>query len=178
MWDEADAILSQHLSDRNEENQVKLMLKFQTNTSKIRVRERNISTERPPLVGEVSANVCGSRVPRGQSEGSLLPYFLLSRPEERSNKIVSFLISGYILLPWPSFQMVCSFSKSNTATYVGLIIEILCMVYKWKNVRSIFYDSIYFSLSSSVNNKFSAWNAEQFVFKSIPLRPVHLRTLC
>jgi hypothetical protein len=31
------------------------------------VRKRTIPTERPPLVGEVSANFCGKRVLRGQS---------------------------------------------------------------------------------------------------------------
>jgi hypothetical protein len=40
-----------------------------------------VPTERPPLVGEVSANVCGWRVPRGRRDGSLRPYFRLSRPE-------------------------------------------------------------------------------------------------
>jgi hypothetical protein len=33
------------------------------------VREQTIPTERPPLVGEVSANVCGYRVSRGQRNG-------------------------------------------------------------------------------------------------------------
>jgi hypothetical protein len=33
-------------------------------------RERTIQTVRPPLVGEVSANVCGYRVSRGQRDGS------------------------------------------------------------------------------------------------------------
>jgi hypothetical protein len=37
------------------------------------VRERTIPTERPPLVGEVNANFCGYRVPRGQQ--SLLLYY-------------------------------------------------------------------------------------------------------
>jgi hypothetical protein len=32
----------------------------------ILVRKRTIPTERPPLVGEVSANFCGQRVSRGQ----------------------------------------------------------------------------------------------------------------
>jgi hypothetical protein len=36
----------------------------------VRVRERTIPTERPPLVGEVIANFCGQRVPRGQRDGS------------------------------------------------------------------------------------------------------------
>jgi hypothetical protein len=35
------------------------------------VRKRIIPTERPPLVGEVSANFCGWRVPRCQRDGSL-----------------------------------------------------------------------------------------------------------
>jgi hypothetical protein len=30
------------------------------------VRKRTVPTERPPLVGEVSANLCGQRVLRGQ----------------------------------------------------------------------------------------------------------------
>jgi hypothetical protein len=30
------------------------------------VRKRTIPTERPPLVGEVSANLCGQRVLRGE----------------------------------------------------------------------------------------------------------------
>jgi hypothetical protein len=34
------------------------------------VRARIIPTERPPLVGEVSANFCGQRVLRGQYNGS------------------------------------------------------------------------------------------------------------
>jgi hypothetical protein len=45
------------------------------------VRERTIPTERPPLVGEVIANYCGYRVPRGQRDGSLRPYSRFSRQE-------------------------------------------------------------------------------------------------
>jgi hypothetical protein len=44
------------------------------------VRERTIPTEWPPLVGKVSAKFCGYRVPRGQRDGSLRPYYRLSRP--------------------------------------------------------------------------------------------------
>jgi hypothetical protein len=33
------------------------------------VGERAIPTERQPFVGEVSANFCGQRVPRGQRDG-------------------------------------------------------------------------------------------------------------
>jgi hypothetical protein len=45
------------------------------------VRERTIPTERPSLVSEVSANVCGYRVSRGQRGGYLRPYSWFSRPE-------------------------------------------------------------------------------------------------
>jgi hypothetical protein len=37
------------------------------------VRKQTIPTERPPLVGEVSANFCGQKVSRGQHNGSPLP---------------------------------------------------------------------------------------------------------
>jgi hypothetical protein len=46
----------------------------QWENSMVSVRERTIPTERPPLVGEVIANFCGYRVPRGQRDGSLRPY--------------------------------------------------------------------------------------------------------
>jgi hypothetical protein len=45
------------------------------------VREQTIPTERPPLVGEVSANFCGYWVPRDQRDGSLRPYSRFSRQE-------------------------------------------------------------------------------------------------
>jgi hypothetical protein len=45
------------------------------------VCEWTIPTEWPPLVGEVSANFCRQRVPRGQCDGSLRPYSRISRPE-------------------------------------------------------------------------------------------------
>jgi hypothetical protein len=38
------------------------------------VGNRTISTELPQLVGEVSDNFCGYRVPRGQCDGTLWPY--------------------------------------------------------------------------------------------------------
>jgi hypothetical protein len=37
------------------------------------VRKRTMPTERPPLVGEVSANYCGYRVSHGQRNGSPRP---------------------------------------------------------------------------------------------------------
>jgi hypothetical protein len=45
------------------------------------VRERTIPTERPPLVGEVSANFCWLMVLHGQRDGSVRQYSRLSRPE-------------------------------------------------------------------------------------------------
>jgi hypothetical protein len=53
----------------------------QKKNSMVWVRERTIPTERPPLVGEVTASFCGWRVPRGQRDGSLRPYSRFSRQE-------------------------------------------------------------------------------------------------
>jgi hypothetical protein len=50
--------------------------------SMVWVRERTIPTERPPLVGEVIANLCGYRVPLGQRDGSLRPYSRFSRQKQ------------------------------------------------------------------------------------------------
>jgi hypothetical protein len=58
------------------QNQTKLKL-----NSMVWVRKRTIPTERPRLVGEVIANFCGQRVPRGQRDGSLRPYSRFSRQE-------------------------------------------------------------------------------------------------
>jgi hypothetical protein len=60
------------------------------------VRERSIPTERPPLVGEVSAIFCGYRVSRGQCDGT---YSRFSRPEpllflSSSSSIVLMRLSG------------------------------------------------------------------------------------
>jgi hypothetical protein len=46
-----------------------------------RVREQTILTKQPPLDGEVSANFCGQREPRGQRDGSIQAYSRLSKPE-------------------------------------------------------------------------------------------------
>jgi hypothetical protein len=61
--------------DRNIQGTKKLKVK-----SVVRVRERTISIERPPLVEEVSVYFCGKRVLRGQRDGSLLSYSHFSRP--------------------------------------------------------------------------------------------------
>jgi hypothetical protein len=44
-----------------------------------KTKKRTIPTDRS-LIGEVSANFCGYRVPRGQRDGSLRQYSRLSRP--------------------------------------------------------------------------------------------------
>jgi hypothetical protein len=55
---------------------------IQTKTNSVDwVRERTVPTEWPPLVGEVSVNLCGYRVLRSQHNGSLQPYSQLCRPE-------------------------------------------------------------------------------------------------
>jgi hypothetical protein len=69
------------------------------NNSVALVRERTIPTERHPFVSEVSANVWGYRVPRGQRDGSLRPYSRLSRPEpllflSSSSSVVPTRLSG------------------------------------------------------------------------------------
>jgi hypothetical protein len=58
-----------------------------------------IPTERPPLVGEVSAKFRRYRVQRVQRDRSLRPYSRLSRPEQllflsRSSSIVLTKLSG------------------------------------------------------------------------------------
>jgi hypothetical protein len=63
------------------------------------VCECAIQIERPPLVGEASANFCGRRVLRGQRDGSIRPYSRLSRPEPllflpSSSSIVLTRLSG------------------------------------------------------------------------------------
>jgi hypothetical protein len=67
-------------------------------TSVTWVRERTILTKRP-LVGDVSANFCGERVPHGQHDGSLQPYSQLSRSElllflPSSSSVVLMRLSG------------------------------------------------------------------------------------
>jgi hypothetical protein len=56
-------------------------------------------TERLPLVGEGSANLCAQMVPRGQRDGSLRPYSRFSRPEpllflSSSSSVVLTRLSG------------------------------------------------------------------------------------
>jgi hypothetical protein len=57
-----------------------MSLQNKTNSMAL-VHKWTIPTERPPLVGEVSANFCGWRVSHGQHTGSPWPYSRFSRPE-------------------------------------------------------------------------------------------------
>jgi hypothetical protein len=60
----------------------KISLSYKQTNPVAWVRERTIPTKWPPLVGEVSANVCGYRVLRGQRDGSLWLYSRISRPDK------------------------------------------------------------------------------------------------
>jgi hypothetical protein len=62
------------------EHKNKLIQHYNKTNSVVWVREQAIPTERPPLVGEVTANFYGQRVPRGR-DGSLRPYSRFSRQE-------------------------------------------------------------------------------------------------
>jgi hypothetical protein len=76
MWRAFKTLRTTALGDVNLEN----MKQKQTNSVAL-FRERTIPTERPPLVGEVSANFCRYRVLLGQYNGSLRPYSRFSIPE-------------------------------------------------------------------------------------------------
>jgi hypothetical protein len=86
------------------------------------VRERTISTERPPLVDEVSANFWGKKVPRGQRDGSLRPYSLLSRPEpllflSGSSSVVLTRLSGPRSKP-NTYQKMWQTRESNPDLWI------------------------------------------------------------
>jgi hypothetical protein len=103
-WDDFRRLINKRLA-LNVSLKPKKLLKQQSSSSTIQYSgrlERNtrtIPTERPPLVGEVSANFCGYMVPRGQRDVSLLPYSQLSRPEpllflSSSSSVVLTRLSG------------------------------------------------------------------------------------
>jgi hypothetical protein len=82
------------------------------------VRQRTIPSERPPLVGEVSAKFCGYRVPRGQRDVSPLPYSRFSVPEpllfhSSSSLIVLTRLSGPRSRPTTS-QKIWERRESNS----------------------------------------------------------------
>jgi hypothetical protein len=64
------------------------------------VRERNLPTERPPFIGEVSVTFFADRwVPRGKGDGSLRQYFRFHKPEQLlclpdSSSIILMRLSG------------------------------------------------------------------------------------
>jgi hypothetical protein len=63
------------------------MHKYKQTNSVVSVRKRTIPTERPPLVGEVSANFSGKRVSRGQRNESPRPLISVT-----IGKMTSYLI--------------------------------------------------------------------------------------
>jgi hypothetical protein len=65
------------------EEKQQLFLRFGGGGIKLvaRVSERTIPTERPPLVGDVSAKFCGKRMTGGQCSGSLRLYSRISSPQ-------------------------------------------------------------------------------------------------
>jgi hypothetical protein len=86
------------------------------------VREWTIPTERPLLVGEVSANVCWYRMPCGQSYGSLRPYSRLSRPEpllflSNGSSVVLKRLCGSRSRPTTS-QKICSAGNRNPDLWI------------------------------------------------------------
>jgi hypothetical protein len=81
----------------------------QTNSVPL-VCKRTIPTERPSLVGEVSANFCGYRVSRGQRSGSPRPYSRFSRLEPllflpSSSSIILTRLSGPRFRPTTSHKL-------------------------------------------------------------------------
>jgi hypothetical protein len=129
------------------------------------VRERTIPTERPPLVGEVSANFCAWRVPRGQRDGSLRPYSHISRPEplfclpsSSSVEIIHFIQKYLIVfIVWPSTQrlskqnniIVLAFQSfggpSITTVFFKCFLLLLDTHYMFRPLRAIFRWNIYTS---------------------------------
>jgi hypothetical protein len=74
--------------DKFPKYQMKILLDFNTKVDKQTKNKfrglgsrANYTDERPPLVGEVSANFYGYRVSRGQYNGSLTQHSRFSRPE-------------------------------------------------------------------------------------------------
>jgi hypothetical protein len=86
------------------------------------VCERTISTERPPLVGEVSANLYGYRVSRGRLNGSPRLYSRVSRPEpllflSSSSSVVLTRLSGPRSRPTTS-QKIWKRRESNPDLWI------------------------------------------------------------
>jgi hypothetical protein len=104
------------------------------------VRERTIPTERPPLVGELSTNFFGYRVPCSQREGSLLPYSWLSR-QKLTSQIVKLKETSIIY--WnvyirnldilPSLSAVSGHFSSHWETNMIMTLLRLHQKTRWKS---------------------------------------------
>jgi hypothetical protein len=73
------------IPDKSEDIKLRSNDNKQKKNSGALVRQRTIPTERPPLVGEVSANFSGQRVSRGQRNESPRP---LTQKEKREKIIL------------------------------------------------------------------------------------------
>jgi hypothetical protein len=92
------------------------------------VRDGTIPTERPQLVGEISANFCWYRVPLGQRHGSLRPYSRLSRPEPLL--FLPQLLSCTHEAEWTPFQ-----SHYFSENLVAQVIELGSLAHSLKNIE-------------------------------------------
>jgi hypothetical protein len=90
--------------------------------SMVWVRKQTIPTERQPLVGEVIANFCRQRVPRGQRDGSLWPYSRFSRQEPlRFHQVAPQLYSLGWVDPVPDTLLFFSGSAGNRTWASGSV---------------------------------------------------------
>jgi hypothetical protein len=81
---------------------------FNCENSVTLVRKRTIPTERPPLVGQVSANICGNRVSRGQRNGSPRPHSRFSTPD-----FFNCMWQNYLLFSRPHIPISQQWSPTN-----------------------------------------------------------------
>jgi hypothetical protein len=97
-------------NDNNNNNNKHILLiiciyvkcKKKKNNSGALVREQTILAERPPLVGEVSANFCGYRVPCCQRDGLTcnLSMHIFKCADDHADSPVSLLSLGVCLHLW------------------------------------------------------------------------------
>jgi hypothetical protein len=91
-----------------------IIIKTNSNNFVAWVREWTMPSERPPLVGEVSANFCGYRVPRGRRDGSLRPIIMLANSISYEFRLVAsyFLPLRSKYFPrqsvWNNLDLCCS----------------------------------------------------------------------
>jgi hypothetical protein len=95
------------------------------------VRKRTIPTERPPLVGEVSANFCGWRAPRGQRDRSLMKVIPLQVNGESKRTMLHNGLQAlrmddyetYILKELAAEYVACFRWASHVSSYLPLVTD-------------------------------------------------------